>query len=200
LGSTTVERYHFTPTGGGNAGVTRVFNIVPANNSGLNATLKMYYDESELNGVPESNLQLFKSTNGADGTWDRYGGGVDVTQNYVELSGIADFSYWTLADSDHPLPVEKDEDTQPQSFSIEQNFPNPFNPSTVINYQIPKNSFVSLIVYDVLGNKVAELVNQAQTPGNYSISFDASSLASGLYFYTMRSDNYISTSKMLLLK
>lgn len=200
LGSTTVERYHFTPTGGGNQGVTRVFNIVPANNSGLNATLRFYYDESELNGIPEARLQMVKSPNGNDGTWERFGSTVDPAQNFVELSGIPDFSYWTLADFEHPLPVEEEKNIQPKSFALEQNYPNPFNPSTVIKYQVPERSYVTIKVYDVLGKEAAVLVNEELNPGLYSVKFNASDLSSGLYFYTMKTGKFTSTNKMLMLK
>ncbi len=106
LGSTTIERTHTAGTGGGNAGIFRVFNIQPTNNSGLDATLRFYYDESELNGISESNLRLFKSPGGANNTWSFQGGTVDETNNYVELSAIGSFSYWTLADINNPIPVE----------------------------------------------------------------------------------------------
>lgn len=200
LGSTTVERYHFTPTGSGNQGVPRVFNIMPTNNSGLNATLRMYYDESELNGIPEANLQLVKSATGNDNTWETFASTVDVSQNFVELSGISDFSYWSLADAANPLPVEGDENVQPQNFVLEQNYPNPFNPSTVIKYQVPEISFVTIKVYDVLGEEVAVLVNEELNPGYYSVKFNAADLSSGLYFYTMKTDKFTSTNKMLLIK
>ncbi|QQS35298.1 MAG: T9SS type A sorting domain-containing protein [Ignavibacteriales bacterium] len=200
LGSTTVERFHSTPTGGGNEGVTRVFNILPSNNTGLNATLRFYYDESELNGIPEERLQMVKSPTGNDGTWERFGSTVDPAQNYVELSGISDFSYWTLADSDHPLPVEEGESTQPVSFALEQNYPNPFNPSTIIKYQVPELSFVSIKIYDVLGNEVAVLLNELVNPGFYSTEFVATDLVSGLYFCTLKTEKFSATNKMLLLK
>jgi hypothetical protein len=106
LGSTIIERYHSGATGGGNEGILRQFNITPASNSGLDATLRFYYDESELNGIPEANLLLFKSPDGSDGSWSSLGGTVNETDNYIELVGIDDFSYWTAADVNNPVPVE----------------------------------------------------------------------------------------------
>ena len=97
LGSTTIERYHSPRKGSGNTGLSRYFNIVPANNSGLNATLRFYYDESELNGIPEANLTLFESFDGSDDSWTPFWGTVNATDNYVERSGISEFSFWTLA-------------------------------------------------------------------------------------------------------
>jgi hypothetical protein len=86
------------------------------------------------------------------------------------------------------------------NFSLFQNYPNPFNPSTIINYSIAENSFVSLKIFDVLGTEVAELVNSNKAPGNYSVTFDASGVASGLYFYQLKASGYTITKKMLVAK
>jgi hypothetical protein len=94
----------------------------------------------------------------------------------------------------------------PKSFSLAQNYPNPFNPSTTIKYEVPKQSFVKLIVYDVLGREVATLVNTVKNAGRYEANFDASVLSSGVYFYRMVADSYgesgefIDVKKMLLIK
>ncbi|MBK7632056.1 MAG: 5'-nucleotidase C-terminal domain-containing protein [Ignavibacteriales bacterium] len=100
------------------------------------------------------------------------------------------------------LSKEGDEEilTTPVEFALEQNYPNPFNPTTTINYSIPKAGNVELKVYDILGNEVANLVNQEMAPGNYSANFDASSFASGIYIYTLRTNNFVQTKKMLFLK
>jgi hypothetical protein len=88
----------------------------------------------------------------------------------------------------------------PSSFSLSQNYPNPFNPSTVIEYSIPADGFVSLTIYNTIGQEVSTLVSEQQTAGNYSISFSADRLPSGLYFYSLRSGEHNVTRKMLLLK
>jgi len=93
----------------------------------------------------------------------------------------------------------------PDKYELSQNFPNPFNPSTTISYSIPKNvksemSKVKLIVYDILGNEVATLVNELKNAGFYEVSFDGSKLSSGTYFYTLQSGNFTETKKLLLLK
>ncbi len=90
--------------------------------------------------------------------------------------------------------------TAPTVFALEQNYPNPFNPSTIISYSIPQSSFVTLKVYDIIGNEVATLVNQTQSAGKYDIRFDASSLSNGVYLYSIKTDNFTSTKKMLLMK
>lgn len=86
------------------------------------------------------------------------------------------------------------------NYSLSQNFPNPFNPVTIINYQLAMNNYVTLKIYDILGNEVATLVNEEQSSGYYKIEWDASSLSSGVYFYTILSGDFVSTKKMLLLK
>ena len=96
LGSTTIERSHYAATQGANDGIFRVFNIEPINNISLDATLRFYYDESELNGNTETNLVLYKSPDGSNNTWVSQGGTVNASENYVELSNIGSFSYWTL--------------------------------------------------------------------------------------------------------
>jgi hypothetical protein len=87
-----------------------------------------------------------------------------------------------------------------KDFALDQNYPNPFNPTTVISYQLPKDGLVTVKVYDIIGKEVTTLVNGYKTTGKYSVSFDASKLASGIYFYQIRSNGFISTKKMMLLK
>ncbi len=88
----------------------------------------------------------------------------------------------------------------PTQFTLSQNYPNPFNPTTMIEYSISQNSFVTLKVYNLLGQEVASLVNQQQTASRYTVSFDGSRLASGIYFYKLRAGGSTLTNKMLLLK
>jgi hypothetical protein len=88
----------------------------------------------------------------------------------------------------------------PSSFVLNQNFPNPFNPTTRITYFVAKESFVSIKVYDFLGREVKTLVSDFRATGSYDIVFDASELSSGTYFYTMIADNYSSSRKMIILK
>ena len=88
----------------------------------------------------------------------------------------------------------------PDRFALEQNYPNPFNPTTNIRYSIPKSSFVTLKVYDILGKEVATLVDGEQTAGSYVADFDAASLANGVYLYRLHTDNFSSVRKMIVLK
>ena len=91
-------------------------------------------------------------------------------------------------------------DAKPGSFTLNQNFPNPFNPKTVIGYSLPRQSLVELKVYDILGIEVAVLVSQIQPPGNYKVEFNGVTLPSGVYFYKITTNEYSSVKKMILLK
>jgi hypothetical protein len=88
----------------------------------------------------------------------------------------------------------------PKEFSLNQNYPNPFNPSTLIRYNIAEASEVRLAVYDILGRRVAVLVNELQTPGAYTVNFNANHLASGTYIYRLEAGNFVSIKKMMLIK
>lgn len=101
--------------------------------------------------------------------------------------------------TDQIVSVATDE-TIPDGFVLKQNYPNPFNPSTTIKYAIPTSEFVSLKVFDILGNEVATLVNADKSAGNYEVNFDATQLSSGIYFYKLQTSSFIGTKKMLLLK
>ena len=86
-------------------------------------------------------------------------------------------------------------------FTLNQNFPNPFNPSTIIKYQVPQNSFVSLKVYNSLGQESATLVNGMVNAGSYEVQLNCSNLSSGVYFYVMKAgENFVQTKKMILMK
>ncbi len=88
----------------------------------------------------------------------------------------------------------------PQRYALSQNYPNPFNPSTKIDYSIPKEGFVTLKIFNLLGQEVATPVSEKQTAGNHTVSFDASKLPSGIYFYRITAGSFVSTKKMTLIK
>ncbi|MBS1492629.1 MAG: T9SS type A sorting domain-containing protein [Bacteroidetes bacterium] len=88
----------------------------------------------------------------------------------------------------------------PTKFALMQNYPNPFNPATIINYQLAVNSFVSLKVYDVTGKEVMNVINENQTAGYYTVSFNSAGLSSGTYFYKLTTDNFSDVKKMVVIK
>jgi hypothetical protein len=90
--------------------------------------------------------------------------------------------------------------TGPEEFKLEQNFPNPFNPTTTIQYQLPHDARVTLKVYDILGSEVATLVNEGQEAGYKEVQFSGSNIASGMYVYRLSADKFVSVKKMMVLK
>jgi hypothetical protein len=116
----------------------------------------------------------------------------DHNVKWSNWSNVTSFNFVTSV-ADEVIPTD---------YELGQNYPNPFNPTTRINYQIPKEGFVTLKVFDVLGNQVALLVNEYQNSGNYNIQFSSNNLqlTSGTYFYELRAGDFVSVKKMLMLK
>jgi len=85
-------------------------------------------------------------------------------------------------------------------FILYQNYPNPFNPSTKIKYSVPSSEIVQIKVYDVLGNEITTLVNEVKLAGIYEVEWDASKFTSGVYFYQLRTGNFVKTKKLILLR
>lgn len=96
--------------------------------------------------------------------------------------------------------VESQNNQIPDKYELFQNYPNPFNPSTTIKYSIKESGFVQLKVYDVLGKEIETLVNEERRQGNYSVKFNSNNLPSGVYFYTLRVNNFVQSRKMILLR
>ena len=99
-----------------------------------------------------------------------------------------------------PTGVGGNGNNTPSVFALKQNYPNPFNPETTIEYSVPSNAFVTIKVFDVMGREIAELVNGKKSTGNYIVQFDAKDLNSGIYFYTLETNGFKETKKMLLIK
>jgi len=106
------------------------------------------------------------------------------------ISALSNFS---------PTSVEKT-DMLPKRYSLEQNYPNPFNPATVINFSIPESGNVQIAIYDALGREVESLVDQKMDTGNYNADWNATNYAAGIYFYSIKVNDFVSTKKMVLLK
>lgn len=124
----------------------------------------------------------------------RLGDGSDTVKQAIVFDAVK----WSYRGSEPT--VVADVQTIPHSFILEQNYPNPFNPATVINYQLPITSHVSLRVYDIMGKEVALLINEQQDAGIHQTHFKADGLASGLYFYRISAGTFSETKKMSLQK
>ena len=116
--------------------------------------------------------------------------GVDLDV-WVDAVHVIEFAATDINDNENMVVKE---------FALEQNYPNPFNPSTEINFAMPKSADVKLSVYNILGEKVAELINGKMVAGNHSVNFNATNLASGMYLYRLEAGSFVSVKKMMLLK
>ncbi|MHB8336561.1 MAG: T9SS type A sorting domain-containing protein [Ignavibacteriaceae bacterium] len=175
-------------------------------NSGLTNTY--------INGFAISGNNLFTGTSGGvflstnNGTsWTEVNSG--LANNYVNafvISGTTLFAgtngngVWRRTLSEMVTLIKDKRNDLPADFSLAQNYPNPFNPTTTINYLVPKTSLVTIMVYDILGNEVANLVNEEKPVGNYKVEFKASKLSSGIYFYRMQAGSFVETKKLILMK
>jgi hypothetical protein len=99
-----------------------------------------------------------------------------------------------------PSSVEIIDNNIPTQFTLKQNYPNPFNPETIIEFSLPQSSFVTIKVYDAVGNEVSELFSGERGAGNYKVNFDGKNLSSGIYYVRMSADKYSNTIKMVLMR
>ena len=134
-----------------------------------------------------------------NGNWVPFDGGIITIENpdgFIEHL----WTYEAFVYYGKPTSADVEGNFLLKDFELSQNYPNPFNPSTTIKFQIPRNGFVTLKVYDVLGNEVATLVSEEKPAGSYKVEFDGSNLASGIYIYRLTSGNYTASKKLILLK
>ena len=123
--------------------------------------------------------------------------------NYATEStgGYVDFDYFRISNtSTVPTAIKGVKENTPKGFNIHENYPNPFNSTTVISYQLPIRSKISLKIYDLLGQEVATLFEGIHQPGNYEVTFDGSELASGVYLCQFSTDSFMKTKKLILIK
>ena len=166
----------YISTGAGAAGC-----ILKSTNDGASWT---QMNTGGITGGTSQHLDYFKEAN-----------------NVIHLYMIAsDGSVIRYRDSSLLVGININKENIPNEYTLEQNYPNPFNPSTTINYSIPKASFVTITVYDMLGNKIKDIVNEYKSAGNYKAEFNAASLASGVYLYKMVANGYSTSKKMILAK
>lgn len=133
-------------------------------------------------------LTSYSNQQGLKLAWQYVGNDGDL----IALDGIKLLGYTTTDVEDEEAVVSK--------FELSQNFPNPFNPSTIIKYSIPEASKVSLTIFNLLGEAVSTLVNESKSAGNYTVEFNAADLSSGVYLYKLQAGSFVQTHKMILLK
>lgn len=152
---------------------------------------------------------VYKSSN-LGLTWQKINGtlpsttvtSIIVNEKYDRLYiGTEGDGLWTTYLSNIVTEVDDNfTNAVPSDYLLYQNYPNPFNPSTTIKYSVPKHSFVTIKIYDVLGRQITTLINENKSPGNYSIDFNSNNLSSGIYIYTMKSNGFFYSRKMSVLK
>lgn len=153
---------------------------------------------------------ILKSTD-EGATWTHQSDNAASTTDFEDVFFLNDSTAWAVGhdgiivhmsgDTSNPAPVTAVKSgNSAHSFKLQQNYPNPFNPSTVISYAIPNSGFVTLTVYNSIGQKVRTLVSGQQSSGEHSVEFDAGTLSSGVYFYRLHAGNYTKTKKLAVLK
>ncbi|MBV6478753.1 MAG: hypothetical protein HGGPFJEG_01510 [Ignavibacteria bacterium] len=204
-----------------NNGKIQVFPAVTVDSSGgINV---IYFDQR--NSPDSAQIYLSRSVNGGD-NWHDYlisdhkflpksisgagsgnqGDNIGITNANNKLwpvwmddhTGI--YQVWTASINIDEVGISQTSFEIPEHYMLYQNFPNPFNPSTKIKFNVPQTGNISLVIFDAAGREVAELVNQVMSPGSYEYSFDARGLSSGIYFYKMKSDGYSEVKRMVYLK
>ncbi len=122
---------------------------------------------------------------------------IGVAENPSNANSVG---FWYLATHTRITDLEQTSSDVPKEFRLQQNYPNPFNPTTTIEFALPKQSNVTLKLFDILGREVATLVDAELESGVHKINFDGQDLASGIYFYRIHAEGFLKTKKLMLLK
>ena len=171
-------------------------NLTWQNNS---TELKGTYVQRKLGDINSTNqFQTVDSVNASSYSDAKVQAGSTYTYRVYAYNDYAQSDYSSTRTVSVVTAV-KDEKI-PTEYKLDQNYPNPFNPTTVISYQLPAISHVTLKIFDLLGREVATLVNEEKSAGNYKVTFDGNRLSSGIYFYQLKVNDYTSTKKLMLLK
>lgn len=150
-----------------------------------------YTSNTSVNGTPATNMNKHNHSDLSSGD-----GCTQITSVGSTYTARPNISVWFETGTNTPINPS----VTPNVFELAQNYPNPFNPVTKINFQVPKQEFVTLRVYDMLGREVALLVNEVKSPGYYTVDFKASNFASGIYTYRMTAGSFDKTMRMVIIK
>ncbi len=171
-------------------------------NSGTYAILKINKTTAFNTFIAKTGLDInaalkfvYETSTGFDLT------GISTTEDASSVTAeISHFSHIVGSNASSVTGIKEQTKNMPLQFALKQNYPNPFNPSTNITYELPKSSFVQLTVYNILGEKIATLVNATKDAGVHSVQFNAGNITSGLYIYQLKAGNVTLSRKMMLLK
>jgi len=179
-------------------------NIVNANPNPT--SLKLFWSRNSV--VINDSILMTRDTgnvyfanipgNGSPSSYKYFVRGFDTLGVRAQLPGDAPISYFAFNTGVTAIGINQGE--IPDAYSLAQNFPNPFNPVTNINYTIKRKEFVSLKVYDAIGREIASFVNKIQEPGSYAVEFNGTMYQSGVYFYRLKAGDFSDTKSMVLLK
>jgi len=182
--------YGYIHDGNGNNVEGAVASLLDENGNVVSATISELDGSFVLEGLASGSYQL--SSSAVDYNSAQVNNvTVETSNNYVSVDLVLSEDGLTLLEPAKNIV---------SNYSLSQNYPNPFNPSTLISYQLPSSGLVTIKVYNVIGKEIATLVNEFQQSGNYSKEFSDGGLTSGVYFYTIKSGNFLATKKMILLK
>jgi hypothetical protein len=165
----------------------------------------VYFLDEDTGWVVGSGGTILKTINGG-ATWETQSSGAQHSLSSIYF--IDNNTGWTVGGGGTILKTndaitqnnEKGYVLNQMEYHLAQNYPNPFNPITIIKYQIPTQSFVTLKVYDVLGNEIETLISEEKPVGSYKCEFYANKFPSGVYFYRLQAGSFVETKKMVLLR
>lgn len=168
---------------------------------GSNANFQFHYTDQQLQSanIDESTVQVKYWDTDVNSWIALSGANLNTNDNTITFTNDIVGNFFILT-GDSPTNVNGNVDLTVKDFTLKQNYPNPFNPSTTIEFTIGKKSNVTLSVFNIIGQKVADLVNEQMEPGKYNVKFNAADLSSGVYFYQLKTDEATIVEKMQLLK
>ncbi len=170
------------------------------------AWMRVFYDQEDFDDsglTDETLLSLWRYDEPA-AKWEYKESVVDIDKNLLTAIDVTGFSVWGMTNSKNAVDVEED-NVMPKGYALHQNRPNPFNPSTTIEYQLPETGHVELTIYNALGRRIVTLVDGPQTAGYKSVRWNGTDrsgaqAASGVYFYRLRAGSFVESKKMILLR